>query len=109
GPSPATPALPNVSRTFPSGLNLKTCWPFPSRPCPSVTHTLPSGSTQMPCGNTNIPAPKLVKSLPEGSNLRMAASVLPAQVLAPHRSATQILPARSTSTALVDPHVRPSG
>src|SRR5437899_2290316 len=30
GPSPATPALPSVSRTFPSALNFTTWWPLPS-------------------------------------------------------------------------------
>ena len=32
GPSPATPGLPSVIRTLPSGLNLKTVWPLPSLP-----------------------------------------------------------------------------
>jgi hypothetical protein len=59
----------------------------------------------MLCGNTNIPAPKLCVSLPDGSNLSMGARLEPAQVLALHRSNTQTLPRASTSTALVDPHV----
>ena len=63
GPSPATPGLPSVNRTLPSWLNLTTTWPFPSLPCPSVTHTLPSRSTWMPCGSTNMPAPKLFRKL----------------------------------------------
>src|SRR6266853_850070 len=109
GPSPATPALPRVINTFPSGLNLKTCWPFPLAPCPSVTQMLPSLSTVIPWGNRNMPAPKLLSSLPDGSNSRMGARLEPAQVLAPHLSATHILPWRSTDTPAVDPQGLPSG
>src|SRR6266704_503910 len=36
GPSPATPALPSVSKTFPLALNLTTWWPLPSFPSASV-------------------------------------------------------------------------
>src|ERR1700728_607090 len=110
GPSPATPALPRVIRTFPSGLNLKTWNPLPPFAWPSVTQILPSLSTQMPCGKRNIPSPKLLTSFPEASNFRIGGSFFPSQVFAPQRSATQtLLPSRSISTALVDPHVRPSG
>src|SRR5215211_4784288 len=70
----------------------------------------------MPCGNTNMPAPKLAASLPDWSNFRttfngdIAPAAASQQLLAPHRSATQMnLPSGDTSTALVDPHVRPSG
>src|SRR5579863_9040881 len=71
---------------------------------------LPSLSTPIPWGNRSMPDPKLFRSLPAASNLRMGSSVLPAQLLAPHRSATQMLwPSRSMSTALVDPQVLPSG
>src|SRR5262245_43000690 len=64
----------------------------------------------MPCGNTNIPSPKLFTSLPDASNLRTVGKFDPAQVFAPHLSATQMdLPSRSISTALVAPHVRPVG
>src|ERR1700677_574056 len=64
----------------------------------------------MPCGNRIRPSPKAFTSLPEASNLRTGGSFLPAQLLTPQRSATQILlPSRSTSTALVDPHILPSG
>src|SRR5262247_2099779 len=67
-------------------------------------------STWMPCGNTNIPSPKLFTSLPDTSNLRTVGSFDPAQEFAPHLSATQMdLPSRSISTALVAPHVLPSG
>ncbi len=61
-----------------------------------------------------MPAPKLRTSLPDASNFSTTSrgDILPStqQLLAPHRSATQIdLPSLSMSTALVDPHVRPSG
>src|ERR1700728_2932090 len=39
--SPATPALPNVSKSFPSGLNLKTCSPLPLSAFASVNHRSP--------------------------------------------------------------------
>jgi len=54
--------------------------------------------------------------LPTASNFNTGSSgdILPvagsAQLLTPHRSPTQIdRPSLSTSTALVEPHVRPSG
>src|SRR5262245_34965249 len=76
----------------------------------SVTQMLPCLSTWMPCGNTNIPSPKLFNSLPDASNLNTVGSFDPTQVFAPHLSATQMdLPSRSISTALVAPHVLPSG
>src|SRR5437763_6633709 len=56
-----------------------------------------------------MPSPKLFSSLPKASNWRTGATVLPAHVFMPHRSATQILPPRSISTALVEPQVRGSG
>src|SRR5882672_2751038 len=56
-----------------------------------------------------MPSPKLFSSLPEGSNSRMGARFEPAQVFAPHLSATHMLPWRSTSTPAVDPQGRPSG
>src|SRR5215471_16757601 len=104
------PGLPSVMSTFPSGENLNAWKPLPSRAWPSVTQILPSLSTQIPCGKINMPEPKLLTRLPEGSNLSTGSSVLPAQLLAPHRSATQmLLPSRSISTALVDPHILASG
>src|SRR5258708_834627 len=69
GPLPATPALPSVINTRPSGLNLKTWWPFPSLPSPSVTQTLPSLSTCRPCGNSSSPAPNDFNRLHDESNL----------------------------------------
>src|SRR5262249_22655018 len=63
-----------------------------------------------PCGKINIPAPKLFTSFPDESNLRIVGRFEPAQVFAPHLSATQMdLPSGSISTALVAPHVLPSG
>jgi len=57
-----------------------------------------------------MPAPKLFTSLPEASNSRTAGRSEAPQLFAPHRSATQIeVPSGSISTALVDPHVLPSG
>src|SRR5258708_8814369 len=75
----------------------------------------------MPCGKISMPAPKLFTSLPVESNFSTdgrsdilpvvrSRHEFPVGVCGPHRSATQIdLPSLSTSTALVDPHVRPSG
>src|SRR5947207_5986709 len=75
----------------------------------------------MPCGKISRPAPKLFTSLPVESNFKTlgrsdilpvvrSRHELPVGVNGPQRSATQIdLPSLSTSTALVDPHVRPSG
>jgi hypothetical protein len=45
GAVPRTPAVPSVSSTFPSRLNLKTWCPLPSASRASVTHTAPSRST----------------------------------------------------------------
>src|SRR5215468_8356274 len=122
GPSPATPALPNISSTFPSGLNLNTWWPVPSLPNPSVTHTLPSRSTVSPCGKSRRPPPKLFTSVPEASNLRIGGRFEPSQANgvpgfisegganAPQRSATHTLvPSGSIPTPLVEPQLRPSG
>src|ERR1044072_8367249 len=121
-PLPGVPALPRVISSLPSGLNLKTWWPLPLRPRPSVTHTLPSRSTCRPCGNRIRPAPKLLSSLPDASNLRIGSSVDSAQangapglicdggLASPQRSPTHTLvPSGSIATALVDPHFRPSG
>src|SRR5438045_2653270 len=66
----------------------------------------------MPCGETIIPAPKLFTTLPLRSNFRIGSTVGFSRqaLLPPQRSATQIeRPSRSTSTALSDPHMRPSG
>src|ERR1700719_3538226 len=121
-PLPATPGLPSVISTLPSGLNLKTWWPLPSLPSPSVTHTFPAGSTNRPCGNNMRPAPKLFTSLPVSSNLRTGSRFEPSQpnctpaltcdggAKAPQRSATQmLLPSRSVPMPAVEPQFRPSG
>src|SRR5437763_1491340 len=66
----------------------------------------------MPCGDTIIPAPKLFTSFPFASNFRIGLTVGLSRhpLLAPHRSATHtLLPSLSMSTALSDPHLRPSG
>src|SRR5262245_8671126 len=70
----------------------------------------------MPCGKMSSPWPKLATSLPDASNLSTDGRLdiwpvaLSRQLLTQHRSATQILvPSLSISTALVYPHVRPSG
>src|SRR5262245_52670697 len=119
---PGAPALPSVSRTLPSGLNLNTWWPLPPRPRPSTTQTLPSRSIWVPCGNRSKPAPKLLSSLPDGSNLSTGSRFEPPQPngwvmstrdggrASPQRSATHTLvPSRSIATALVEPQARPCG
>src|SRR5471030_894680 len=57
----------------------------------------------------NMPAPKLLSSLPDGSNSRTGARSEPPHELTPHLSATQMWPPGATNTALVDPMVLPSG
>src|ERR1700730_4894553 len=118
GPFPGIPALPSVIKIFPSGLNLKTWWPFPCLPAsslvappptPSVTQTFPSLSTKRPWGYTNIPAPKFFRSLPDDSNSSNGASSEPAQVFPPHRSYVHMLPSGLIATPDVDPHFLPSG
>ncbi len=66
-------------------------------------------SNSMPCGNTNLPAPQLRRSLPDESNCRIGSTVKSAQELTPQRSNTQMLPFPSTLMAFVDPIFRPSG
>src|SRR5438094_5472273 len=66
----------------------------------------------MPCGEMISPAPKLLIRLPDASKCRIGSSVGFSRhaLLPPHRSAIQmLLPSLSISTALVDPHARPSG
>ena len=77
GASLATPALPSVIRTLPSGLNLKTCMPFPLPPCSSVTLRFPSGSSWRRAGKLNIPSPQASGDLPDLLNLRMGGSMRP--------------------------------
>ena len=63
-----------------------------------------------------MPWPNCATILPFGSNLNTVLSgdislvLMSKQLFTAQRSATQmLLPSRSMSTALVDPHVRPSG
>src|SRR2546422_51563 len=57
-PGPATPGLPSDIKSFPSGLNFNTCWPFPGTAPLSATQTLPSLSTVILCGlqGATVPA-----------------------------------------------------
>src|SRR5215472_15941764 len=80
-PSPATPGLPRVIKTFPSELNLTTVWPLPLPPLPSVTQTLPSRSANRPCGQLIMPPPKLVTNLPEASNFWIGGILEPSRSL----------------------------
>src|SRR5712675_1170558 len=110
GPTPATPGLPSVSETLPSGLNLMTTWPLPLPAVLSVAHTLPWRSTWNPWGWLKRPWPKLATSFPEASNLSIGLSVELTQSLAPQRSNTQtLLPSGSISTPVTCPNLRPSG
>ena len=61
---PATPALPSVISTLPSGENLKTCWPLPSLPWPSVIHTLSSASIADAVRKDEHPAAPIVQDFP---------------------------------------------
>ena len=103
--------LADVMRSFPSGLNLSTAWPVVFAPCAhaSLIQTLPCGSTSIPCGQASRPAPKLRTSFPSLVKSSTGSTLEPTQVLAPQRSATQMLPSAAMSTALVEPHVRPAG
>src|SRR5688572_13189291 len=80
---------------------------------PSAIQTFPCRTTWMPCGQTIRPAPKLSTRLPLASNLRTGSSVLFVRQplwFVEQRSATQMLvPSGSTSTALVEPQLRPAG
>lgn len=134
GGSPATPALPSVRSTVPSGLNLTTVWPLPvspgnfffSRsliPRASATQTFPSRSAWILCGKINIPAPKDMSSLPDESNFMTGATVEPAQLsygnadspgrtsgFAPQRLTIHTdSPSLSMSTPFSAPQVCPAG
>src|SRR5215470_18679808 len=119
GGSPFTPGLPNVMSTLPSGLNLITTLPFLSSPGnlllssavgtrASVTHTFPSRSTWMPCGQTNMPPPKLLISFPVSSKRWTGFALVPRQpgaIPGEQRSVAQTdLPSRSMATPLDPPH-----
>jgi hypothetical protein len=121
GGLPRTPGLPKVISTWPCGLNLTTTLPFLSSPGnfvrssalgarASLTHTLPSRSTWMPCGHTNMPAPKLRTSFPLSSNRCTGLALVPRQpgvVPGEQRSTAQTdLPSRSMATPFEPPHGR---
>src|SRR5258708_21609519 len=89
----------------------------------STTHTLPSRSTYILWGKTNMPAPKDFRRLPDESNLSTAGTDEPAQLsyvngetpggtsgFAPHRSATQThSPSWSIATPFSPPHFLSAG
>ena len=58
--------MPRLSSFSPFGLNLWTWCPFVPALLPekSATHTLPSLSTEMPCGVTITPLPKFASTAP---------------------------------------------
>src|ERR1051326_4481744 len=66
----------------------------------------------MPCGQANIPPPKLPISLPDESKWWIGFTLLPTQPgtgLDTHRSvAHTVLPSRSMATPLEPPHALPS-
>ena len=130
GPFPATPAPPIVISTSPVGLSLNTWWPIcspakgpsaaragipstVSSPFASVAHRFPSGSTVKPCGNANIPPPRLASSRPDGANCRIGGSERPTQVAAPggtvlkQRWKIQMLPSGSSCARISSPHWPP--
>ena len=114
GGSPATPAVPRVSSTSPSGLNLMTVCPRPeavglsprsARLTASATQTLPSLSTSMPCGQWMSPPPKARTTLPFASSLTIGSRSDSAHELTPQRSPAQMCtPSMSTLPA---PHRSP--
>ena len=72
GPVPATPGVPIVIRTFPSGLSLRTVWPVfgtVGSSLVSVVQIFPSRSTVNPCGWAKRPAPKLLSNCARGIEL----------------------------------------
>ena len=76
----------------------------------SATQTLPSRSTWMPCGHTNMPPPKLRTSLPDSSNRCTGFALVPRQpgaVPGEQRSVAHTdLPSLSMATPLDPPHGR---
>src|SRR6185503_14989958 len=99
-PLPATPALPSDINSFPSGLNFRTWLPLPSLIWASVTQTFPSRSIVMPCACTIIPSPKLLTTLPVGSNRITGGS---------ERWKTHISPFAAGSTEMTPAHFAPAG
>jgi hypothetical protein len=110
--SPATPSLPSVIRSFPSGLNFLTVLPLPFLFWKSVTQTFPERSANRPCGPANIPPPKFAITLPVGSKWKIGGRVeSPHNVCFSQRSkAHMLLPSlRSTEMPNVAPQLRPAG
>ena len=96
------------SEACPSGLNFMTVWPLPFLTWPSETQILSSWSTDMPCGQTNMPAPKLTTTLPDASNFVIGSMFESRRVLPPQRSNTQtLLPSRDRAPNPA-PQLRPS-
>src|ERR1700690_1274336 len=63
----------------------------------------------MECGTARSPPPKLLRSLPDASNLRIESREESLQLFFSHRSPTQIWPFESRAIALVEPHILPFG
>jgi hypothetical protein len=115
--------MPRLSSFSPFGLNLWTWCPFVPALFPekSATQTLPSLSTEMPCGVTITPLPKFASTAPVlRSNLKIGSTALvsqstapppaPPAAAAPQRSYAQTLPSiGSMSTPAVVPQERPAG
>src|SRR6185369_15015291 len=120
---PRLPAMPRLRSFSPCGLNLWTWYPRVPALLPekSATHTLPSLSTEMPCGVTMTPLPKFASTAPVlRSNLKIGSTGLVSQSTAPppaphaapapQRSYAQTLPSfGSMSIPAVVPHFRPAG
>src|SRR5262245_1859198 len=115
--------MPRLRSFSPFGLNLWTWCPFVPALLPekSATHTLPSLSTEMPCGVTMTPLPMLASTAPVlRSNLNTGSTLLvsqstgpppaPPPAPAPQRSYAQTLPSfGSMSMPAVVPHCLPAG
>src|SRR6267142_5802674 len=110
GPLPVEPGLPSVRTTLPSALYLTTVWPLPTTrgssfftPGPdtaSVTQMLPSLPTYNPCGQTIVPAPQLLRYLPDLSILMMGSWFDEAHSRPPHRVRTIRLPSEVSSVPI---------
>src|SRR5215467_6971494 len=126
-PLPPTPILPSIINTLPFWSSLRTSCPrttpaalragMPSTVCLSLislTHRLPSLSTVNPCGFANTP-PRLLSSLPEGSNCKIGGLVSPRPThvamlggtVLKQRWKTQILPSLWTCTRMTLPQRPP--
>ena len=107
----ATPGVPSVISNSPSGLNLRTTWPFSSAWPLSATHTLPSGESVILCGLTNNDCPNWLSTAPDWSNCRIGWSsesrhVVPPAQVSPHRTIAQIVPSGARLIPAVAPPTR---